>query len=254
MMMDRSPDSRERLVKGGFAALVLILVVVFASPIAGYLRDIFVNVSAPHESDAEYASLSRDALIARLKSAENELSIVGYQGVLYSLLSDENMKLREILNAPVTPKGILARVLSRPPRTAYDTLLVDQGASAGIQVSDLAVYQGIALGRVASVGEESALVQLFSSAGTEADAILGTPEAIAVAHGLGGGAFEIFVPQGVSVSVGDSVRTSGTASLILGVVAGVSSKPTDSSQKVSVRSPVSFADLDFIEVIPSERL
>ncbi len=253
-MMDRSPDSRKRLVEGGFAALVLILVIVFASPIALYLRDIFVNVSAPRESDAEYASLSRGALVARLKDAENELSIVRFQSVLYGLLSDENMKLREILNAPVAPKGVLARVLSRPPRTVYDTLLVDQGASAGIQKNDLVVYQGIALGRVASVGERSALVQLFSSAGTEADVILGTPEAITVAQGLGGGAFEIFVPQGISVSAGDSVRIPGTQSLLLGVIAGVSSKPTDSSQRVSVRSPVSFANLDFIEVIPGERL
>lgn len=251
--MEPSRDSRKRFRDTGIAAFVLLAVIFLGSPVAPYVRNLFVYLSVPRPTTSAYALLSRDALISRLTDAEKKLSLIRYQSVLYGLLSDENTKLRQTFNAAPPPKSILARVIARPPKTVYDTLLIDQGAAAGISGNDFAIYDGIALGKVVSEGQSSATVQLFSSPGSDEDVLLGKPQSIAVAHGVGGGAFELSVPQGVAVSVGDPVRIEATQSLLMGVVAGVSSKPTDSLQAVIVRSPVSFADLDFIEIIPNQR-
>ena len=198
----------------------------------------------------ELSALSKDALIARVTADETELSHIKYQTVLYGLLSDENTKLLEMLHATPPVSGVTARVLSRPPQTLYDTILIDQGTGAGVAGGDTVEYQGIALGKIVSAGKTSALAQLFSSPGSEEDVLVGTPGAIAIAEGLGGGAFQLSVPQDVSASQGDLVRLEGGEPLLLGTVVSVSSDPSDSSQTVSVRSPVSFADLDFVEVVP----
>ena len=253
-MMDRSRDSRGRVQRMGAAALVLVVVLFFSSSVAPYVRGMFLSIFAP-KSDAQhveqYAGLSRDALMSRLADAEKQLSSVQYQSVLYALLADENAKLRQALHDTRASRSILARVLLRPPRSAYDTLLIDQGTASLVSVGDSVSYQSIALGKIVSTGANTSLVQLFSSSGTDQDVILGKPSAIAVSHGMGGGAYELVIPQSVAVSVGDSVKLSGADSLLAGIVSGVSSKPNDTSQTVRVRLPVSFADLDFVEITPS---
>lgn len=248
-MMRRWEDSKKRRLKAALAALIFIAVVASVSGTASYLRGIAADILAPRSADPAYASLSRDALIARLADDENQLKDVKYQAVLYGLLAGENAKLKNALHAAPDPAGVLARVLSRPPRTAYDTLLVDQGSSAGIHEGDLAEYQGVALGKVVSVGPGSALVRLFSSPGDDTDAIFGNPAALSVAHGMGGGAFEFSVPQGISVASGDPVRMQGTEALLLAVVVSVSSQPTGASASVHARLPVSLSELDFVTII-----
>jgi hypothetical protein len=67
---------------------------------------------------------------------------------------------------------------------------------------------------------------------------------------LGGGAFELTIPQEVDVAVGDIVRIPASTSLALGVVTEITAKPTDTSKVVRFAMPVSFGALDFVEVIP----
>jgi cell shape-determining protein MreC len=248
--MVRSRDSKARFLKILGAGLVLFLALAFSKPVAPYARALAANLFAPRAADTELAALSKDALIARVKSDEAALSGVKYQTVLYASLVAENAKLRNLLNAPHAADALVARVVSRPPETLYDTLLIDQGSAAGVKEGNLVEYEGIALGRVTSVGQGTAVVKLFSSPGDETDALLGTPGAIAVAKGMGGGAFELSVPQGVTLAVGDAVGANASHALLLGTVSGISAKPSDASQTVYVRSPVSLSDLDFIEIVP----
>jgi cell shape-determining protein MreC len=250
-MMIRSQGSKRHAWQPLAALGVLVFVIVLGTSLAPYLRNIFASMFAPNTTDAAYQGLSHDALIARLKADDAELSRVGYQAALYGLLADENAKLRVLVNAPAAERGITARVLARPPRTLYDTLTIDQGTTAGVAVGNLAVFNGIALGKVASVSSRTAVVSLFSSPGTDTDALFGTPSAIAVLHGLGGGSFELSVPQNTAVAAGDSVRYQNSQSLLLGTVVAVQSKPSDALQTVSVRSPVSLSALDFIEILPT---
>jgi cell shape-determining protein MreC len=249
--MEMNSRRSGELWKGVIVLLALTLVFFFSGGVQGYMRGIFVSIFSPHAGqNSEYASLSRDALIARLTEDEKDLARVRYQALLYGLLSDENKHLRQAVAAAAIPPGVTARVIARPPETHYDTLVIDAGTNAGIEENDTAVFEGVLLGKVVSAGARSATVQLFSSGGSEEDVIIGNPSAVAVARGLGGGAFELSVPQGVKVAAGDRVRVSGSETLILGIVRSVSAEARDASQKVRFATPVSLNDLDFIRIIP----
>ncbi len=245
-MMAQSQTNNRRGIALILAALFVILIL-FSSGIGNFLRDMYSNIVAP--SSEEFQTLSKDALIARLKDVEGELSRVRYQSLLYVLVTEENKSLRTALRAQELEGGTLGRVIARPPRTHFDTLLIDIGNDRGVAVGDTVLLEGIALGSVLSVGDKSALVQLFSSPTVERDVVLGNPEAVAVAKGVGGGAFELSLPQNVQVSVGEIVRTPGTRALVLGVVVETTAEPTDVSQIVRLQSPVAFSELDFVSVV-----
>ncbi len=215
-----------------------------------FVRGVFATLvsGAPN---LEYAALSRSALISRLTDAERGLSHIKYQALLYALLVEENEKLRKAAHRSESPAGVVGRVLSRPPRTHYDTLLIDVGREQGVSVHDLVIFDGVALGTVVTSDSRVSVVSLFSTPGSETDVTIGTPQAFAVARGMGGGAFEVFVPQGISVLSGDVVRFPATESLVLGMVTDVSHVSTDVLQKVRVRASRALADLDFVRIIPS---
>ena len=252
MVYSRGSKTRLHFLTGAIALASLVLVFVFSSSIGSFTRGIVSNIVAPRTKSDEYSALSKNALIARLNIADAELKRIQYQALLYSLLANENASLRESVSAVATPRGVTARVIARPPRTNYDTLLIDAGEMGGIHENDVAVYQGVVLGRISALDSNSATVSLFSSSGVSHDVILGDPRAVAVAYGLGGGAFEVSVPQGVKVAVGDSVRFPATESLIVGVVQSISAQTRDVSQTVRFTIPFSFSELDFIRIIPTQ--
>jgi cell shape-determining protein MreC len=150
---------------------------------------------------------------------------------------------------PAPTKRQAARVIARPPRTSYDVILLDQGAFSGVSVGDEVVYDNIALGKIITVDQGTSLAELFSSPGSAVDALLGNPVAVSVAKGMGGGSFELTVPNDVHLSAGDPVRIEGSSSLLLGIVGSVSAAPTGAAQTISFHAPLSLADLDFVSIL-----
>src|SRR3989344_881261 len=250
MTLLRAPR-RRRIPLGpavGFAFFIFFILLFFYG--GSFLRGMFATLTA-QAPDPAYALLSRSALASRLHDAEQELSRIRYQALLYALVAEENKELRGLLRASEIPTGIVARVLARPPRTHYDTLLVDVGSEKGMSVGDLAIFEGIGLGTVVTSDTRTSIISLFSTPGFETDVIVGTPHAVAVAHGLGGGAFEVLLPQGIVVMPGDIVRLPGSESLVVGIVSNVARAPADVLQQVLFHSPVSMSDLDFVRIVPS---
>lgn len=252
MVYSRGSKTRLHFFTGAVALGSLVLVFIFSSNIGSFARGIVANIVAPRAKADEYSVLSKNALIARLSVADAELKRIHYQALLYSLLADENASLRDSVGTVATAHGVTARVIARPPRTNYDTLLIDTGEMGGIHENDVAIYQGVVLGRISAVDINTATVTLFSSSGVSHDVILGDPRAVAVAYGLGGGAFEVSVPQGVKVAIGDSVRFPATESLVAGVVQSISAQARDVSQTVRFTIPFSFSELDFIRIISTQ--
>lgn len=248
-MMARSRVSKVRVASATFFVVLVTVLVLFAPHVASYARALFANVTAqPSENDG-YVGLSSEALRSRLAIAEAELAQSKYQALLYTLLVEENTSLRSIARTGSLSKSVVGRVLARPPRTHYDTLLIDVGVADGVKENDLAVLNGFALGRVVSVGDSDAIVELFSAPGATQDVVVGTPDAVVVAKGVGGGAFEFSVPQGVQVSVGNTVRFQSSETLALAVVRHIALNARDTSMTVRASIPLSFSDIDFIRII-----
>ena len=247
-MKERFKTSGERpLVRIVVLALFVILFVLFGLGAAPFVRDLVSGLFISSTDDA-YALLPRATLTARLKQAEEELLRVRYQSILYDVIVLENQRLREAARAVSLSSSITARVLARPPQTLYDSLLVNQGSEAGVVVDAIVTFEGVALGRVVSLGKESAVVELFSSPDSKTDVLVGEPVAVSVAHGLGGGSFELSVPQEVAVAVGDAVRLPASDPVVVGVVAEVSFEEKDATKTVRFASPVSFSELDFVQI------
>ena len=67
------------------------------------------------------------------------------------------------------------------------------------------MVENVVLGEVAEVYETSSKVRLYSSSGEQVTVFIGGEAIMAEAKGIGGGNFEIELPQNVDVFIGDSI-------------------------------------------------
>lgn len=250
MMMVQSRASNTPWARSALALLLLTAVIFFGTPVRNFVRDFFAGFIIPRIEDGPNAGLTQPELIARLSADEAKLQEMSYQNQLYKLVVDENTKLKSAASLESFAKVIPARVLLRPPQTHYDSLILDRGTDSGVKENDIVAVSGFVLGKIVSVGRSSSTAELFSTGGVTHDVILGTPSAVAVSNGLGGGSFSISLPRSVTVDVGDMVRIPNSETLALGRVVSVKGEATDAAQTVYVASPVALQTLDFVSIIP----
>src|SRR3989304_1524613 len=95
-----------------------------------------------------------------------------------------------------TLKKEIRDISLKPPKSLYDTLVVDAGSREGIQVGEKVLYgDNIMIGEIAEVFEKTSKVRLFSSSGEVIDVTIGKRAVPALAVGIGGGNFEIQIPR-----------------------------------------------------------
>lgn len=208
------------------------LVLLFIGP---WVRDVVSSLYAVLPT--EYQLLSRSVLMSRLTAAETELARTRYQSLLYGDALEEIARLERVLSLRSIGSYGGARVLSAPPRTQYDTLLIAAGAGDGVLVGDRASVEGFVVGVVTRVSQSSALVELYSSPGAMHDARIGNTEGVVEALGIGGGALEATVPGEIKVERGDIVRDARSNDPF-GVVLSVTRREIDTEQYLSIALPV----------------
>ena len=126
-------------------------------------------------------------------------------------------------------------VLARPPRTPYDTLVIEGRVPIGAIVG---MVGGPLLGTVTDAFARESKVKLFSSSGEKTEAVLERADTPVELLGLGGGNFKIEVPREIAVEIGDRVISSGRSQNLLAVVGGVEVSPTDTFKKILAKSPI----------------
>ncbi len=166
----------------------------------------------------------------------------------YETLLAENTELKEVLSRkPESLDLVLASVLSKPSRSAYDTILVDAGYGDGVAVGKLVfAYGSVPIGRVATVYKDSARIILFSSAEEKNDAVINGMNFELV--GRGGGNFEVILPRDLVVEKDSEAVLPGISSYPVAVVEDTISDPRDAFQKVILTSPVNIEELRFVEI------
>ena len=144
---------------------------------------------------------------------------------------------------------ITAAVLTHPPQTPYDSIIIDAGLNESIGLdSEVYLPDGSAFGLVSEVFSKRARVKLFSTAGEETNAVLERGNVPVVLVGSGGGNFKIILPRDVVVEVGDKILNPYTDARLLAVVEEVVIGSTDSFQEVLARSPANIFTLRFVFV------
>ncbi len=147
--------------------------------------------------------------------------------------------------------GIVVGVLTYPPETPYDIIVIDAGSNESVSVGMKAVLlEGPVVGEVTEVFASSAKVTLFTSAGERTNAIMERTGMVVTLEGAGGGNFRIVVPRETPVEIGDRILTPDISSRLIGVVAETNVEPTDSFKEVLARSPANIFNLHFLLVRP----
>jgi cell shape-determining protein MreC len=197
---------------------------------------------------------SKQALIAERERLVRELSDA--RALLHDreLLRDENQAFaRQIGRAERGVKRIVGAALSLPPRSPYDTAIIDVGRTDGVAKGDIAFSGSAALGVVSEVYSHASRIEFFSTAGRKTPVVIAHKGAAVPveAVGQGGGAFLAVLPKAVEIWVGDAVALFGIASGFFATVDSVESSATDSYQRVRFKNPVSLYTLRFVEIAHS---
>ncbi|HEY1037064.1 MAG TPA: rod shape-determining protein MreC [Candidatus Paceibacterota bacterium] len=174
------------------------------------------------------------------------------ENALIQSLRSENEELKMLLGRVAEPDDkILATVLVRPPKTPYDSLVIDIGENQGLLAGDF-VYgeMNYLIGRIEEVRPVTSVVKLFSTPGERIDALLGTgstTSAVSV-EGRGGGNFYIKIPRNVQANEGDPIVVPGTNSYVLGAAETVDAGEGDAYAHIYFRLPVKLNSIQYVQV------
>lgn len=159
--------------------------------------------------------------------------------------------LLELVGREQEPDTVIAAVLTRPPQTPYDVIIIDAGSNESVSVgSEVSLPEGPILGVVSEVYSKRAKVKLFSASGEETSAVLERNNMPVILVGTGGGNFKLTLPRDIIVEKGDRILSTDIASRHLATVGEINIRPTDSFKEVLARSPTNIFVLRFVFVTP----
>lgn len=209
-------------------------------------RPIFYSDNFVSHSLASFVGFlrSRKAIIDENRELKANLETAELLILQKDILTKENNELKALLGR-INPKDtILGSVLSRPPRSPYDVLIIDAGTEESVQQGDAVLAPGdIVLGKIVEVYAHTSKAQLYSTAGEVTEVIVERTNIPVEVTGQGGGSFAARVPREVDIVKGDILIMPGISKKILGIVGEIESSPKDSFQEVFIKSPVNMSML-----------
>jgi rod shape-determining protein MreC len=192
---------------------------------------------------------TKSNLIKENKELESNLIALNIKLLEKDLLQKENEELKNILGRSSKTNFLLSRILSKPPQSFYDSLIIDIGKNKGLtKGQEVYASDFVLIGKIDEIYGSTSKVKLFSSPGEEHEIEIGEENIRAIAVGLGGGNFEIKLPRGVDVKVGDHISSPSLNTSLLGIVATVEVKEGDPFQKVLFKNPFNFSQTKWVQV------
>ncbi len=185
----------------------------------------------------------------RNQELENQITELQTRLLDRDSIALENAALQEILNRKVSEKFTLARVLVKPNRSLYDTVIIDIGKDNNLRVgAQVFAYGDVPIGTVATVDAKTSLVKLYSSPG---EVVTGRIEGLDIdvtLTGRGGGNFEAELPREVKVTEGQNVVLPASTPLIIAKFGKEISDPRDPAQKFILTGPINMSELNLVEI------
>ncbi len=207
----------------------------------GFLFTQFSNMQAFIHSRVNLLHINEDL--------RSQLSDLNTKLLSLSILEQENKDLKKDWGRIEDSPTILASVLVKPPQSFYDTLILDVGQKDGIQIgARVAGSDNIILGVIDEVYDDTSRAKLFSSVDTETSVMINRNNINVNLIGMGGGNFEIKVPQEVDIAEGDVLILPGININIVSTVIAIESNPTNSFKRIFCKTPINIAELRFVSV------
>ena len=247
--------SRGALIGGAVFAIVAVLGLVRLA-----LPDVFIGASAPlwsagggamHAFGSLFDGFSRtqDIVQERDRLREENESLAAEVRALQT--AHDSAKL---LFGTSTEQGIIGDVLSRPPFSLYDSLVINKGSDDRVAVSAIVTASGgVPVGTVESVSKNAARVSLFSSAKRETPGWIGASRTPVVLIGSGGGSFTASLPKDVPVKVDDYVYVA-PARIPIARVRRIDSNPSSPTQVLQLAPSANPFSITQVLVLPLHSL
>jgi cell shape-determining protein MreC len=245
---------RKFILSGALVALILIILIFpafsfrFIGRSALYVLSPFLKTKTELDKwwggvkadFAEKKALQEDNDALREKIMELEVKIS-----LDEAVSKENEMLRTAFSAGERNKFLLAFVISRPPFTPYDTIIIDSGSANGVKEGmQVSAFGNVLIGYVTDVFDNMSKIKLSSSFGEETNVFLESLWVPAIAVGKGGENFEITLPRAINVNIGERILTLGRQPMLVGIVERIERQETDPFQKILFRLPINLQYLN----------
>lgn len=195
---------------------------------------------------------SKDALSLENEELKMQIEAAHTEIVRIEELKDENESLRTLLGQhKKSDTTVLGQVLVRPPTSPYDTLVIDQGTSAGIAVGDYVRASGFVIGYVSRADNNFSVVRLWSYPGNTFDVSIGKVFS-GKAEGQGGGAFKVRFPRDLAIGDGDIVSVPLLGGLLIGTVQSITRQPEDPFAEAFAGGELNIGTIQFVEVLLGE--
>lgn len=174
-------------------------------------------------------------------------------GIENQTLIKKTADLEALLGAPTGGKSVgeevLAGVVARPPESPYDTLVLAEGARAGIVLSqEVFGAGGVPIGVISSVTSDFSRATLFSSPGMTVHGWVGQANIPLTIMGSGAGGMRAALARSAGVVVGDSVWVPGPGTLPIGSVVRVDSDPASPAVILHIQPAVNVFSVTWVVV------
>lgn len=260
MKVNYLPKNR---LKNSHLKLILILIVIFLLAIFAFtfLDKVIISIASPiwksenilvrnlqngfNFFNSQQALFEENiALKEKISSLELELLSLSKNGL-------QQETFFELIGRERTANTVVAAVLTHPPQTPYDIIIIDAGTLDSINIDGkVFLPEGPYLGKVIEVFSNKAKVKLLSSSGEETDAILERGSIPVKLIGTGGGNFKIAIPQDIIIENGDRIISADIQGNLMAVVGKINISPTDSFKEILAHSPINIFNLRFVFVTP----
>lgn len=189
-------------------------------------------------------------LIKENEKLRSEVDVLSTRLLDYQIIKDENNDLKQFIGGFENIESFkVGRVVSRPPVTFYDTVLLDIGEDDGVFVgASVYINNNIIIGNVLEVYKNTSLVSLYTSPKTETKGILIPSNTEITLIGRGGGSYEANIPRDLTIEEGSIVTFPGKENDILAIALSNISDPRDSLNTVLFRSPVNYNNIRFVGI------
>ncbi len=192
---------------------------------------------------------SKYGLVVENRRLKDEIASRDASMLMIDQLKAENESLKAAMGRTGKESVALAVILSRPPASPYDTLVLDAGENDGVKVGSKVYAEGDALiGDVSEVYANQSKATLYSSPGRVTPVLVGTTTIAAEAMGKGGGNFSVRLPANTKVVKGATIALPHIRSHVFGVVDTILVDSSDSLQTLLFKSPANVSQLQFVEI------
>jgi cell shape-determining protein MreC len=193
---------------------------------------------------------SKNALIDENRFLKQQLLSQQSLLVSYNALNQNYTTLLKDLGQLPKEVKIAAGVITTPPQSIYDVLIIDAGKDKGVfNGSQVILPFGALIGSVTGISEKTSQITLYSSYGIKTEAILERTQTPVTLTGQGGGNYMIRVPRDIEVIKGDRILSPGLNPRILATIEDISAVSTDSFKRVQAQIPGGIYQIRFVYIL-----